>query len=90
MLKIVPDDQYDWQPHPKSMTVRQLATHIAELPSWIPLAINTDVLDFSANDYKPTPISKNSELLATFEEIRKKLKKLYPKLQTSTFKIFGR
>lgn len=33
MLQRVPDDKYDWQPHPKSMTVRQLATHIADLPT---------------------------------------------------------
>ncbi|HSZ34969.1 MAG TPA: DinB family protein [Puia sp.] len=79
MLKIVPEDKYDWQPHPKSMTVRRLATHIAELPGWIPMAIDTDVLDFSANDYKPTPISNNSELLATFEENQQKAEKALPK-----------
>jgi uncharacterized damage-inducible protein DinB len=79
MLKIVPEDKYDWQPHPKSMTVRRLATHIAELPGWIPMAIDTDVLDFSANDYKPTPISNNSELLDTFEENQKKAEEALPK-----------
>ena len=72
MLKIVPDDQYDWKPHPKSMSVRQLATHIAELPGWIPMAVSTDVLDFSVGDYKPTPINNNNELLAVFEENQKK------------------
>lgn len=67
MLKIVPDDQYDWKPHPKSMSMRQLATHIAELPGWIPLGINTDVLDFAKGEYKPTPIDNNKELLKAFE-----------------------
>jgi uncharacterized damage-inducible protein DinB len=71
MLKIVPEDKYDWQPHLKSMSVRRLATHIAELPGWIPMGINTDVLDFSAGDYKPTPINNNSELLSVFEENQK-------------------
>ena len=79
MLKIVPEDKYDWQPHPKSMSIRRLATHIAELPGWIPMAIDTDVLDFSANDYKPTPISNNKELLATFEENQKKAEEALPK-----------
>jgi uncharacterized damage-inducible protein DinB len=72
MLGIVPEDKYDWQPHPKSMSIRRLATHIAELPSWIPLAIDTDVLDFAVGDYKPTLINNNSDLLATFEENQKK------------------
>ena len=71
MLKIVPDDQYDWKPHPKSMTIRQLATHIAELPGWIPLGINTEVLDFATGDYKPTPIDNNKELLKAFEDNQK-------------------
>lgn len=31
MLERVPNDKYDWKPHEKSMTIRQLATHIAEL-----------------------------------------------------------
>src|SRR5450755_3156164 len=72
MLEIVPEDKYDWQPHPKSMSIRRLATHIAELPSWIPLAIDTDVLDFADGNYTATPINNNGELLATFEENQKK------------------
>ena len=79
MLKIVPEDKYDWQPHPKSMTVRRLATHIAELPGWIPMAIDTDVLDFSANDYKATPISNNEDLLEAFELNQKKAEEALPK-----------
>ena len=71
MLKIVPDDQYDWKPHPKSMTIRQLATHIAELPGWIPMGINTEVLDFAKSDYKPTPIDNNGELMKAFEDNQK-------------------
>src|ERR1700682_2503663 len=68
MLKIVPEDRYDWQPHPKSMTICRLSTHIAELLSWVPLGINTDVLDFAAGNYQPTLVSSNSELLRLFEE----------------------
>ena len=47
MLSIVPDDKYDWQPHPKSMTIRRLATHVAELPSWITMILTTSELDFA-------------------------------------------
>jgi uncharacterized damage-inducible protein DinB len=78
MLKIVPEDKYDWKPHPKSMSVRQLATHIAELPGWIPMGIDTDVLDFAAGDYSPTPISNNKELLAAFEDNQLKAERSLP------------
>ncbi|ANH83501.1 damage-inducible protein DinB [Niabella ginsenosidivorans] len=67
-LAIVPEDKFDWKPHPKSMTLRQLATHIAELPSWISMALNTDGLDFATMDYKPTPINDTKSLMELFEK----------------------
>ena|SRR5450432_3997917 len=71
-LTILPEDKYDWRPHAKSMSLKQIATHIAELPDWIPLGINTDVLDFAAGDYKPTEINNNAELLNCFEQNQEK------------------
>lgn len=68
MLERVPNDKYDWQPHPKSMTVRRLATHIAELPGWITMALTTDELDFANNPYKPEEIDNTADLLAFFEK----------------------
>jgi uncharacterized damage-inducible protein DinB len=67
MLERVPDDKYDWRPHEKSMTIRQLATHIAELPSWVTLALTTEGLDFAQHPYKPENINTTAELLALFE-----------------------
>jgi uncharacterized damage-inducible protein DinB len=67
MLSIVPDDKYDWQPHPKSMTIRSLATHLAELPNWVTLAVTTDGIDFIAQPYKPEVINNTAELLEYFE-----------------------
>ena len=67
-LSIVPNDKFDWQPHPKSMTIRQLATHIAELPGWVSLTINTDELDFAKDAYKPEMLNSSDELLAEFEK----------------------
>ncbi|MGV3558924.1 DinB family protein [Larkinella arboricola] len=68
MLSRVPNDQYDWQPHPKSMTVRSLATHIAELPTWVSLTLNTDGLDFATTPYQPKEINDTDQLLQYFEE----------------------
>ena len=67
MLERVPTDKFDWKPHQKSMTIRQLATHVAELPSWISMALTTDELDFAANPYTPEVIDNTGELLAYFE-----------------------
>ena len=68
MLAIVPNDKYDWQPHAKSMPVKDLALHIADLPTWITLAVTTDELDFAASPYNPGNVSNTAELVALFEK----------------------
>jgi uncharacterized damage-inducible protein DinB len=67
MLSRVPDDRLDWQPHPKSMTVRRLATHIAELPTWVTMVLSTNGMDFAKYDYKAKVVDNNRELMAFFE-----------------------
>jgi uncharacterized damage-inducible protein DinB len=67
MLAQVPADKFDWQPHVKSMTVKRLATHIAELPTWIGMTFTTDELDFENNPYQQESVSNTEELLAYFE-----------------------
>lgn len=68
MLSRIPEDKYDWKPHEKSMAIRRLATHIAELPSWVSMAINTDELDFENNPYVPTETHNNKDLLNLLEK----------------------
>lgn len=68
MLSRIPDDKYDWKPHPKSMSVRQLSAHIAELPSWITMAMTTDELDFAKGEYQPTIVNNTKELMEFFEK----------------------
>lgn len=67
MLDRVPEDKFDWKPHEKSMTLRQLSTHVAEIPSWFSMVMNTTELDFAANAYSPAVINTNAELLQHFE-----------------------
>lgn len=67
MLSLVPDEDFDWKPHAKSMSFRQLAVHIAEIPGWIALAVQTDVLDF-AGSYQPTQADTAQDLLRIFDE----------------------
>jgi len=67
MLERIPDDKYDWKPHPKSMNIRQLSTHIAELPEWITMAITTDGLDFATTPYEPKHVDNTAELMKMYE-----------------------
>jgi len=68
MLSRVPDANFDWKPHPKSMDLKTLAVHIAELPTWIPMAMNTDELDFAKEGYNPKSINSTEELMEYFEK----------------------
>lgn len=67
MLERVPADKYDWKPHEKSMKLRQLAAHVAELPGWVSLTLTTSELDFEKNPYTSPPVETNADLLAYFE-----------------------
>ena len=68
MLALVPADKFDWAPHEKSMKLKDLAIHLADLPTWITLAINTDELDFAVSPYNPRICNNAEELIAYFDE----------------------
>lgn len=68
MLALVPAEKFDWAPHEKSMKMKALATHIAELPSWITLGLTTEELDFATSPYQPIAAKATSDILAVFEK----------------------
>ena len=67
-LALVPTDKFDWAPHVKSMKLKSLASHIAELPEWISLAINTDGLDFATAPYVEEPVENADDLVKILDK----------------------
>lgn len=67
MLQRVPADKFTWQPHPKSMTLQRLATHVAEIPGWVSMTVNTSELDFADNKFEPLTVADTDGLLEYFE-----------------------
>ncbi|MGO9273362.1 MAG: DinB family protein [Terriglobia bacterium] len=71
-LERAPVEKPDWKPHEKSMPLGRLARHVAELPGWAAMIINTDSLDIAppgAPPYQPPPpASSREELLGLFEK----------------------
>ena len=67
MLSRVPDDQFNYKPHPKSMDMKRLVTHIADLPGWIHMTFTSDELDF-AKPYDQPEVNSNAKLMAYFEQ----------------------
>lgn len=68
MLALVPNEKFSWKPHEKSMTMLQLATHVAEIPGWFEMILTTSELDFGAADYQPSPINSTKDLLDFHEK----------------------
>jgi uncharacterized damage-inducible protein DinB len=68
MLERIPSDKFDWKAHPKSMSVKEVATHIAELPGWFPMVLATNGLDFATMDYKPEVVNSTKDLLNLFND----------------------
>ncbi|QNK63796.1 DinB family protein [Pedobacter sp. PAMC26386] len=68
MLERIPADKQDWQPHEKSMSIRKLAGHIAELPGWISMTLHTDELNFADQKYESPVWNTNLELLDILEK----------------------
>ncbi|HTX37465.1 MAG TPA: DinB family protein [Bryobacteraceae bacterium] len=67
ILECVPDGKFDYRPHPKSMTMGRLATHVAELATWVGPTLDQDVLDIPP-DYKPHLATSRAELLEIFDK----------------------
>ncbi len=68
MLERVPEAKFDWSPHEKSMTLRRLATHVAEISNWTKPTLTQDELDFATSDYKPTVVNTAKELVEIFDK----------------------
>lgn len=68
VLSAVPFAKPDWKPHEKSMSMERLASHVAELPGWISMTLNTTELDFAKMDYKPAQPKSTEELLKMFDD----------------------
>jgi DinB family protein len=67
MLERVPDDTLAWKPHAKSMSLGQLANHVADFPNWAMTCVQVDTLDIPA-DFKPVPPKSTAEILQKFDK----------------------
>ena len=79
-LERVPDDKFDWKPHTKSMTVRQLTTHLALFPSWMVDTLNKESFDYApleGEGYKPPAMNSRKDLLETLTAMSPRLGKLW-------------
>jgi len=68
VLSAVPEGKASWKPHEKSMSLGQLAIHIATMPGWMLASIAADVLDMASAPRMPTQYKDVAELLGIFDK----------------------
>jgi uncharacterized damage-inducible protein DinB len=67
VLERVPEDRLGWRPHPKSMSLGQLAQHVASLPGAISRMADRDSFDAATANFTPEPAASAADLLATHD-----------------------
>ena len=70
LLERVPEGKDAWQPHPKSMTLGRLATHVAEIPAWTVRTLTLDELDIAppgGPPFQPRTLETPAEILQLFD-----------------------
>ena len=67
VLEAIPSERLCWKPHEKSMSLGQLALHVAYLPDWARGALAADVMDFATAPRPPKSVKDVGELLEHFD-----------------------
>lgn len=72
ILERIQNDNFNWKPHAKSMTLKKLATHIADLPRWINISLDQSALDFSTHKQIQPDIQTVADLIDYFDAVKDK------------------
>lgn len=68
-LERVPDDHFEWRPHPTSVTLGRLAEHLTEMPMWASTTMTESGIEATAQrppDYRPP--TTRAAVLAQFDD----------------------
>ncbi|MFN8665772.1 MAG: DinB family protein [Gemmatimonadaceae bacterium] len=72
LLERAPEAQFAWKPHEKSMSLGQLANHLAALPFWGVVTMQQVELDMNppnGEGYKTPKLETAAEMLAAFDSV---------------------
>lgn len=84
-FEIYPDAKNDYAPHPKSMKMMHLATHISEVFGWAGFMLNSSELDFAKGGMEPKHLTTKDDLLKVLEENHKASEEALQKASENDF-----
>ena len=67
VLERYPEEHADWRPHEKSMSLAELAAHVASLPHFGEVIARSPVFDFATTPYVPPTARTRAEILELFD-----------------------
>jgi uncharacterized damage-inducible protein DinB len=67
-LERIPENKLEFRPDPKSMSLGRLAGHIAEMPGWGAMTLQTDSFDIQPGQFTPLTATSRQQLLAEFDK----------------------
>ncbi|MEZ5962845.1 MAG: DinB family protein [Planctomycetota bacterium] len=67
VLERLPEAKFAWKPHPRSMSLHDLAAHVANVFAWGPMTLATSELDVSG-PFEPRHFASTAALLAEFDQ----------------------
>ncbi len=68
VLERVPGNKLSWKPHEKSMSLGQLAIHVANIPGNIARLVQLAEFDASTANFLPTPPNNLEEVHTAFQQ----------------------
>lgn len=84
VLERIPSDRLEWQPHPKSMTLGQLAMHVAIIPGALSRLARLDGVDLSKLS-RPLPQPQSTDaLIPKLEESVAEARSLFEELDEAS------
>ena len=69
LLERLPDDRLSWKPHPRSMTLGGLATHLSNIPNWGGIILKDAAFDLASAPPPRAEKTSRVEILAEFDSV---------------------
>jgi uncharacterized damage-inducible protein DinB len=66
LLDRIPEDRFAWRPHPRSMSLGELATHLTHLYYWGLVTLREPSIDMAGQAHPPVATTR-TELLSRFD-----------------------
>ncbi len=96
LFDAIPEEHLDYKAHPKSMSIREVASHIAESMAWSKEMIDADHFEMDPEAYKPWVAESKQDLMETLDRnTAEAIDKIRPlddekMLQTWTMSVAGK